>query len=175
MLSARQIWANSVDPDQTGAVLIRVYIVCHLVYIFWMHLCMAKPHWSTFRIITAILGHCTLTLNSLIGWGIRRPLICVTIGPSVPAKMIWSPSWSVPLTRITSIVVPSPGNAFTCKIQNKYFEPPHDKTNKMACAPSEDSDQPGHLPSLIRVFAVRMKKAWVLSYPLSAQPRLWSD
>ena len=37
------------------------------------------------------------------------------------------------------------------------------------CAPSEDSDQPGHL---IRVFAVRMKKAWVLSYPLSAQRRL---
>ena len=32
------------------------------------------------------------------------------------------------------------------------------------CAPSEDS-----------VFAVRMKKAWVLSYPLSAQQRLWSD
>ena len=30
-------------------------------------------------------------------------------------------------------------------------------------------------PSLIRVFAVRMKKAWVLSYPLSAQWRLWSD
>ena len=37
------------------------------------------------------------------------------------------------------------------------------------CAPSEDSDQPGHPPSLIRVFAVRMKKAWALSYPLSAQ------
>ena len=32
-------------------------------------------------------------------------------------------------------------------------------------APSEDSDQFGHPPSLIRVFAVRMKKAWVLSYP----------
>ena len=40
------------------------------------------------------------------------------------------------------------------------------------CAPSEDSDQPGHPPSLIRVFAVCMKKAWVLSYPLSAQWRL---
>ena len=52
---------------------------------------------------------------------------------------------------------------------------PRDKINKMACAPSEDSDQPGHTPSLIRVFAVRMKKAWVLSYPLSAQWRLWSD
>ena len=36
------------------------------------------------------------------------------------------------------------------------------------CVPSEDSDQPGHLPSLIRVFVFRMKKAWVLSYPLSA-------
>ena len=31
------------------------------------------------------------------------------------------------------------------------------------CAPSKDSDQPGHSLSLIRVFAVRMKKAWVLS------------
>ena len=47
-----------------------------------------------------------------------------------------------------------------CKMKN---EPPHDKTNKMACAPSEDSDQPGHSPSLIRVFAVRMKKHSVLS------------
>ena len=40
------------------------------------------------------------------------------------------------------------------------------------CAPSEDSDQLGHLPSLIRVFSVRMKKHWILSYPLSAQRRL---
>ena len=29
------------------------------------------------------------------------------------------------------------------------FEPEHDKMNKMTCAPDEDSDQPGHLPSLI--------------------------
>ena len=58
---------------------------------------------------------------------------------------------------------------FACHIK---YEPPHDKTNKMACASSEDSDQPGHPPSLIRVFAVRMKEAWVLSYPLSAQRRL---
>ena len=59
------------------------------------------------------------------------------------------------------------------------------------CAPCEDSDQPGHTPSLIsvfavpdqpghppsliRVFVVRMRKAWVFSYPLSAQRRLWSD
>ena len=43
------------------------------------------------------------------------------------------------------------------------------------CAPSEDSDQSGHPPSLIRAFVVRMKKPWVLRYPLSAQQRLWSD
>ena len=41
------------------------------------------------------------------------------------------------------------------------------KTYKMVCAPSEDSDQSGNPPSLIRIFAVRMKKAWVSSYPLS--------
>ena len=35
------------------------------------------------------------------------------------------------------------------------YEPPHDKTNKVVCASSEDSDQPGHAPSLIRAFAVR--------------------
>ena len=64
-------------------------------------------------------------------------------------------------------------NKQTIQIKNKKHlktknEPPHDKTNKMVCAPSEDSDP----PSLIRVFAVRMKKAWILSYPLSAQRRL---
>ena len=35
------------------------------------------------------------------------------------------------------------------------------------CAPSKASGKPGHPPSLIRVFTVHMKKAWVLSYPLS--------
>ena len=41
------------------------------------------------------------------------------------------------------------------KVLLKVREPAHNKNNKMACAPSEDSDQPGHLPSLIRVFTVR--------------------
>ena len=51
-------------------------------------------------------------------------------------------------------------------------EPQHDKTNKMICVPNEESDQPGHPPSLIRVFAVRMKNPWVLGYTLIAQWRL---
>ena len=42
----------------------------------------------------------------------------------------------------------------------------------MTCAPNEDLDQPGHTPSLIRVFSIFMKKR---CYPLSAQQRLRSD
>ena len=45
----------------------------------------------------------------------------------------------------------------------------------MTCAPSEDSDQSEHPPSLIRVFAVPMNIPWILSYQLSTQGRLWSD
>ena len=67
--------------------------------------------------------------------------------------------------------------------QPHNFEPLHDKTNKMTFAPREDSDQPGHPPSLIRVFAVCMKETWALSYPMNALQRLiklgrcpgWSD
>ena len=32
------------------------------------------------------------------------------------------------------------------------IEPAHDKTNKINCAPSGDSGQPGHPPSLISIF-----------------------
>ena len=34
------------------------------------------------------------------------------------------------------------------------FDPEHDKINKMTNVHSEDSYQPGHLPSLIRVYDV---------------------
>ena len=46
------------------------------------------------------------------------------------------------------------------KIQtfSTIIDPPTDKTNKMS-APSKDSDQPGHLPSLIRVFAVHSMRS----------------
>ena len=41
-----------------------------------------------------------------------------------------------------------------------WHEPQQNKINKISCAPSKDSDQPGHPPSLIWVFAVRTKKHW---------------
>ena len=50
----------------------------------------------------------------------------------------------------------------------------HDKTFKMACAPSKDSDQHGHLPKLISLRCLHEENL-VLSYPLYVQWRLWSD
>ena len=43
------------------------------------------------------------------------------------------------------------------------------------CVPSEDSDQPGHPPSLIRVFAVRSMDSWGPKVSSWWQRRLWSD
>ena len=44
-------------------------------------------------------------------------------------------------------------------VRHSTTEPPrspsHDKTNTMTFVPSEDSDQPGHLPCLIRAFTLR--------------------
>ena len=48
-------------------------------------------------------------------------------------------------------------------------------TNKMTCAPSEDSDQPRHPPSLIIVFAVRFIGSQGPSPSSGEQRRLWSD
>ena len=76
---------------------------------------------------------------------------------------VWGPrrrldlsSWDSSLNKVTFII-------FIWK-----FEPLHDTTNKMTCAPSEDADQPGHPPNLTKVCAVRMKKPLALSYPMSA-------
>ena len=60
-------------------------------------------------------------------------------------------------------------SSYTC-----IFEPWHDKTNKMAVRLAKTQIRLGIRP-VWSVFTVRMKKFWVLSYPLNAQRRLWSD
>ena len=52
-------------------------------------------------------------------------------------------------------------------------EPSRDKTNNVVVRPAKTQISLGIRP-VWSVFAVRMKKAWVLSYPVSAQRRLWS-
>ena len=59
------------------------------------------------------------------------------------------------MNQFNSCWVFSPSCAFLSKLYNSWtFAPTHHKTNKIACAPSEDSDNPGYL---IRVFVVHMK------------------
>ena len=41
----------------------------------------------------------------------------------------------------------------TDNVSTQTSEPPHDKTNNVVVRPAK-TDQPGHPPSLIRVFAV---------------------
>ena len=53
-------------------------------------------------------------------------------------------------------------------------EPRHDSINKVSVCPAKTQISLGIRP-VWSVFAVRMKKPWFLSYPLSAQRRLWSD
>ena len=42
---------------------------------------------------------------------------------------------------------------FTDSMSHRLYEPAHGKNNKMTCAHSKDSDQPGHPPRLISVCA----------------------
>ena len=76
--------------------------------------------------------------------------------------------------RYVLLAHPFSGHFYPCKL-DEFIWAATWQNQQHECAPSEDSDQPRHPPSLIWVFAVRMKKPWVLSYSLSAQGRLWSD
>ena len=51
----------------------------------------------------------------------------------------------------------------------------HDKINKVTCAPSEDSDPTGLIPSRIRVFAVRFIGSLGPKLSSGGQRRPWSD
>ena len=58
---------------------------------------------------------------------------------------------------ITAIISSFYSNfSFCIGRKREAYELEHDKTNKITCAPSEDSGQLGYLPSLMRVFAVRL-------------------
>ena len=64
-----------------------------------------------------------------------------------------------------------------------WNEPRLDKTNKVSVRPAKTQISLGICPvwsesslsAWRKLGAVRMKKAWILSYPISALRRLWSD
>ena len=63
-----------------------------------------------------------------------------------------------------------------CKLlrSSLLYDPPQNKINKMTVHPAKTQISLGIRP-VWSVFDIRMKKPWVLSYPLRAQRRLWSD
>lgn len=85
----------------------------------------------------------TLTRSSLSGGGSSSPRICVTMGPSTPGTMMVSPSRRRPLIRITSIVVPMPGRAFTWGRTQT-----HTHTHLVRCVPPFGKEGGGGLPHL---------------------------
>ena len=77
----------------------------------------------------------------------------------------------------TNINIPgsSVGKSVFLAHQVCSFEPHHDKTNKMVCAPNEDSDQSWHPPNLIGVFPVRSMGSYGSKLSSCGQRRLRSD
>ena len=71
-----------------------------------------------------------------------------------------------------AFILPWTSEKWTLFLKSTYPDLNYPKLCHMTCAPSQDSDQPGYPPCLIRVFVVRIKKLSILSYPLSAHRRL---
>ena len=80
--SDRQVCANSVDPDQRSS-LIRIYTICHSIYIFWMHYSMVKLLCVNFRTITAIfLGVLIFRIFMISSGRVRENLVRTQAGCS---------------------------------------------------------------------------------------------
>ena len=110
--------------------LIRVYSVYNSFCIFWTHYSSVKPLCSNFRVITSNFSGVRTFRIFTVNARCSKVMICYLAHHCLFARM---------LTLYASMISSN--------------EPHRDKTNKMACVPNEDSDQPGHPPSLIRVFA----------------------
>ena len=132
--SDRQIWATSVDPDQTAPE------GCLAFCTFWKHFSMVKPHLN-FR-IHVINTYCFGCLNFLDLYRSDSVQVLVRFYPGSEEGQ-----WESSL--------------------RGTFEPPHDKTNKMAVRSAKTQINLG-----IRPVWSESSLSWVLSYPLSAQRRL---
>ena len=69
----------------------------------------------------------------------------------------------------------NPSITHLAKTQCIIMSPEVGKTYLLKCTPNEDSNQPAHARSLIRVFVVGMKNFASLAIRKCAQWRFWSD
>ena len=137
---------------------IRVYTVCHSFFIFLSNYCPSRLVWLPGLDGLLLLSYNELSMSS------RSSNDNCLVGPVDG----WLRSQGADLTELhTESLLKDSGRLLLLDEIRSFlirkYEPVHDKANKMICAPSKDSDQPGHLPSLIRLFAV--KKHLVLGYP----------
>ena len=81
--------------------------------------------------------------------------------------------WTGQITNLTGspVVHCTTAGAFSHISKDKCS---YDKTNKMAYTPSEDSDQPGHSPSLISLCRPH-EESLGSELPIERTARLWSD
>ena len=98
----------------------------------------------------------------LIGVFAGRTSFCWFCHEAAHVKVLWG-SWVTTVKQFTRFL----STKISFAMLMSWVDFPHFhvwatswQNQQMACGPSEDSDQPGHPPSLIRVFAVGMKKAW---------------
>ena len=188
-----QVWENSIEQDETtGAlavwswstiptctVVLMQNCVKIILFKFWDNEAIFSGVQMVFVALYRLHSYRSGNVKSL---STTKP----TKWPVCPAKSD-QPEYSLSLIRVLSIWRRF-GTIATHKAHNKnwmetqvylsccwshrWAASRQNQQNGM-CAQRRFS-QPVHPPSLIRVIAVHLKKAWDLSYPLSAQWRLWS-
>ena len=161
---------QTAKTDQTGQMprLIWVFAgcTCHFVDFVMRQLkCqIARDEWTF-----SFVGHALTWLHDIKDMSVYGSVNCPALSNSLEVKFVtgtvfvfrfsrhfFRGLWCAPIMKASLWPWASPWKTDISPTyaSNYSNEPPHDKTNKMTCMQSKDSDQPGLLPSLIRVFAV---------------------
>ena len=153
------------------------YTACRLTYWMLIQLCQCMyVNWHVYSMSIKLHGvygdqHTLSQSRTVWEWLMTKyPIPAFLLSPPEDMALPWqcSLSWLIPLSCwLVSLL----HKLVHHRIPVKIYEACQKKTNKMTCVPSKDSDQPGHLPSLIRVFPVCQKYVWLLNYPQHAQWR----
>ena len=123
---------------QTQIRLIRVCTVCHSVCIVWTHYSMVEPYSSNFRVITTNILGVRIFMKFTVG-----PLPPINRTAKTLIRLDGCSGWSESMLGAQMLRL-----IWAATWQNQ----------QCGCAPSEDSDQPGHSPSLIRVLLSAWRK-----------------